>query len=273
MRTNVARGVLVVFTAVTLSGCYSNGGWNMPGRAAAPSNPARLTAQPRRAGEAFGNRGLRQCGPDNRLSGWQLPIRRPGRVLWRAGRYNAPGTGYPPAGQVFVSSFNRRPPRATQRRLIRPAGPARRAMPPRRPARPKRLRARYAHRLPPPYGGTNPYSSPAAVSPYNTSPPASYSSPASYNSAGSAAGGYGSANASSGGYTNPARCSRLSISRNHHAPAATAAARTDTPVPTLPTPPGANPAMAGYASHQLRQPRDSRQRIGLFGPGGRQRLY
>ena len=50
MRTNVARGVIVVFTAVMLSGCYSNGGWThaldravrfSPARAASPGSVGR----------------------------------------------------------------------------------------------------------------------------------------------------------------------------------------------------------------------------------------
>ena len=77
MQTNIARGVIVVFTAVVLSGCYSNGGWHMPG-----------TSSPFQSSQG--------ATPDN----VGTPVK-PAAVA--AAGSTAPATGYPTAGSYATA--------------------------------------------------------------------------------------------------------------------------------------------------------------------------
>ena len=269
MRTNIARGVIVVFTAVMLSGCYSNGGWHMPGA----SSPFSSTqgASPGTAGTPVKPAGITAGGSTASTSGYPTAASNTTGPTVSQGvpaNYNAPGTATrrppipirrPPERRALPHQWPRP---AMAERPTRPAGPAHPGYGS-SPGTPAANGYGPASTAPAsPYGNANPYSrrgGPVFLSPLRRPPIIQRL----LRFAGSAAGGYGPSGASAGGYTNPARPSQGIRILKPPAPAAMAAAlRTATAMrpaaPPLPTAPAADPAMEMRRRTRpvCREPRD-----------------
>ena len=245
MRTHVARGVLVVFSAVALSGCYSNGGWNMPWKSSAvpvqpESSPDGVGTPAKPSGIARRQPTAPSSGYPSSASGTTAPVVPTGVPA----NYNAPGTGYPaPASQysyppsvtAAAPGYGGTPLYGEQVRCP--------AMARRRPARPQTDMGPAAPRPPRLTAARIRIPVPLTAPSYSTSPPRRPMLAVFLQFSRQRRGGYAPANATSGGYTNPVRSSQgtsqgYSYPDTTAAPAATAAARTDTALrPAVPAHP------------------------------------
>ena len=125
MRANVARCVLVILTAVVLSGCYSDGRWSAPNLAFWKSSPFQSTpsATPGAVGSPVKPSGIAAAGKSNTTTpsvsvastgGSTTPSATPTGL---ATGYNTPATGYNcaqyrlPDGPIFFGHDARPAPR------------------------------------------------------------------------------------------------------------------------------------------------------------------
>ena len=209
MRTNIARGVIVVFTAVMLSGCYSNGGWHMPGQSS-PFQSGQSTS-PGSVGAPVKPSGIAAAGSTAPTSGYPSPASgMTGPVVSQGvpASYNAAGTGYSTAPYSYPPTNGTTASTATPGYGGTPYTASRSGSPGYGASSPGTATNGYgpASTAPAsPYGNTSPYSNPAAAPSYGASPAGSYNSAPSYNPAGNTAGGYGPSSTSPGAYANPVR--------------------------------------------------------------------